>query len=60
MKMDIKKLIHLVSDASKGEDNIEKGAVGYHGYGFVFQDLYHIKHFHDLNYSSGLCRVGSI
>jgi len=37
--MNITKLVSLVSKASNGKDDFEKGAVGSNGYGFVFIDL---------------------
>ena len=37
-EQDIGKLLVLVDQASEGKDNIEKGAVGSNGYGFVFKD----------------------
>lgn len=37
--MNITELVNLVSEASNGKDDFEKGAVGSNGYGFVFIDL---------------------
>lgn len=37
--MDIEEIISLVSEAAKGKDYFEKGAVGSNGFGFVFKDL---------------------
>jgi len=37
--MNITELINLVSEASNGKDDFEKGVVGSNGYGFVFKDL---------------------
>jgi hypothetical protein len=36
--MDVQELYTLVTNAANGFDHIEKGAVGYNRYGFVFQD----------------------
>jgi len=37
--MDFKNLLSLALEASNGRDNYVKGAVGFEGYGFLFQDL---------------------
>lgn len=37
--MNLKKILFLANKASKGEDSIEEGAVGYYGYGFVLREF---------------------
>ena len=37
--MHIQELLHLVFETASGKDNIEKGAVGSNGYGFIFKNL---------------------
>lgn len=37
--LSLDRLLELVSGASKEEDKIEEGVVGYNGYGFVFRDF---------------------
>ena len=34
--MEIKEILRLAKEAASGKDDFENGAVGSHGYGFVF------------------------
>ena len=36
--MDINDLVELVSNVASGKDDLERAAVGFYGYGFVFKD----------------------
>ncbi len=57
--MNFSKLLQLVSEAAEGKDNIEEGAVGSCGYGFVFRDINYITKILDLSYSGGVCWVAT-
>ncbi len=37
--MRIERIINLVTEAAKGNDNFKEGVVGSNGYGFVFKDI---------------------
>ena len=57
--MKVERLLNLVSHAAEGKDNIEKGAVGFAGYGFVFRDPFRSRvPFITVQGSSKFCSVG--
>jgi len=39
--MKVKTLLRLVSSVADGKDQVSLGAVGFNGFGFVFQDIFH-------------------
>jgi len=39
LKLDVKKLIYLVTQASNGKDDLMKAAIGFNGYGFIFRSF---------------------
>jgi len=51
---DISEILYLLSQASKVKDKIERGAVGYEGYGFVFRDFNSI-HEDDIPFVNSYC-----
>ena len=58
--MDIEELLDIVSEAADGKDDIEKAAVGFQGYGFIFRDPFNSNELFITVKSSGkFCAVGS-
>ncbi len=57
--MSIKEILCLGKQAAGGKDNLTEGAVGFAGFGFVFWDLSHIAEIFSLEYTSGICRLGT-
>lgn len=58
---DLKEIIHLADLASKGNDDIANGSIGYDGYGFVFRDLDYVSKYMKLTtYNSVLVEIGQM
>lgn len=58
--MDIEDLINLVLRVANGKDELRKGAVGFHGYGFVFKDFKHSNESYVVSSQSGrVCGIGA-
>lgn len=56
----IENILLLVSRAAGGKDNIENGAIGCFGYGFIFKDYNEIYPFHPGGLESKVCSVGAL
>ncbi len=58
--MDIEDLLDLVLRVANGKDDLRKGAVGFHGYGFVFKDFKHSNESYVVtSKSSRVCGMGA-
>jgi hypothetical protein len=57
--MDIKDIIYQAIQTANGKDKFENGVINLAGYGFVFVNIQLILENFELNYSSGLCRIGA-
>jgi len=57
--MNLIDFVFLVTQVAEDKDNIKKGAVGFGGYGFIFMDISDIVEIFKLEYTSGICRLGT-